>query len=111
MTLEPSQRTLPLPKGWPLHVRSAVLHAISLASAALTLTRSRTTSIRDSKRRLLADLEHAQAEIALLREEIDLKDTRWSRLPSRRRPHYSPIERMRILELKAARGWSREEAA
>ncbi len=28
-----------------------------------------------------------------------------------RRPHYRPIERMAILELKAARGWSQTETA
>ncbi len=51
------------------------------------------------------------AEIALLKEELRIKDERWSRLSSRRRPHYTAIERLRILELKAARGWSREQAA
>ena len=60
MNLPPVWRALPLPRGWPRHVRSAVLHAISLASAALTLARSRTASIRDSKRRLVADLERAE---------------------------------------------------
>ncbi len=111
MTLEPLLRTLPLPKGWPLHVRSAVLHAISLASVALTLTRSRKASVRSSERRLLADLEHAQTEIAQLCEELDLKDARWRRLQSRRRPHYTAIERMRILELKAVRGWSSDQVS
>jgi transposase len=42
---------------------------------------------------------------------LKIKDARWSRLPSRRRPHYTLIERMRILQVKAARGWSREQAA
>jgi transposase InsO family protein len=56
-------------------------------------------------------LDQANAEIALLKEELDIKDSRWSRLSSRRRPHYMPIERMRILQVKAARGWSREQAA
>ena len=28
-----------------------------------------------------------------------------------RRPHYTPIQRMRILQLKAARHWSCEQAA
>ncbi len=80
MTLARSQWTPPLPKRWPRHVKSAVLHAVSLASAALTLARSRVASIRDNKRRLRAHLEHAQTEIAQLREELDLKDARWSRL-------------------------------
>ena len=49
--------------------------------------------------------------MALLKEELDIKDVRWSWLPSRRRPHYTPVQRMRILQLKAARGWSYEQAA
>lgn len=57
------------------------------------------------------ELDRARTEIAQLKEELDLKDARWSRLPSRRRPYYTPLQRMRILQLKAARGWSCEQAA
>ena len=57
------------------------------------------------------ELEWAQSEIALLKEELDLKDARWLRLAPRRRPHYKPQQRMRILQLKAARGWSCTQAA
>ena len=32
-------------------------------------------------------------------------------IPASRRPHYPPIQRMAILELKAARSWSLEQAA
>ena len=32
-------------------------------------------------------------------------------IPPQRRPHYPPIERLAILELKAARGWSLEKTA
>ena len=56
------------------------------------------------QRRLASALDRAQSEIALLTEELDIKDTRWSRLPPRRRPFYGPVQRMRILQLKAARG-------
>ncbi len=34
------RRSLPLPRGWPRHVKSAVLHAVALASAALTFAPS-----------------------------------------------------------------------
>ncbi|OHB71799.1 MAG: hypothetical protein A2V70_01565 [Planctomycetes bacterium RBG_13_63_9] len=34
-----------------------------------------------------------------------------ARLPPHRRPHYPPAERMAILELKVARGWSLEQTA
>jgi hypothetical protein len=57
------------------------------------------------------ELDRTHTEIALLKEELRIEDARWGRLPSRRRPHYTAIERLRILELKAARGWSREQVA
>ena len=34
-----------------------------------------------------------------------------ARMPPRRRPHYGPMQRMRILKLKAARGWSASQTA
>ena len=60
---------------------------------------------------MAAELDRANTEIVLLKEELDIKDDRWSRLPSRRRPYYMPVQRMRILQVKAARGWSCEQAA
>jgi len=33
------------------------------------------------------------------------------RIPAQRRPHYPPIERLAILELRAARGWSMSQTA
>ena len=73
---------------------------------ALTVARTRAGSSG-----VRVELERAEQEIALLREELDLKDSRWIRLSPRRRPHYTPVQRMRILQLKAARNWSCEQAA
>ena len=56
-------------------------------------------------------LDRAHTEIALLKEEIAIKDARWSRIQPRRRPYYGPIQRMRILKLKAARGWTAAQTA
>jgi putative transposase len=50
-------------------------------------------------------------EIHLLNEELRLKDTRMGRIPAQRRPHYLPIERLSILELRAARGWSQAQTS
>jgi len=50
------------------------------------------------------------SEVALLREEIRIKDARMAAVAPHRRPHYSPTERMAILELMAARGWPKAEA-
>jgi putative transposase len=111
MTSRPLPYALPPPKGWTKHFKSSLLHAISLAATALTVARSRAASSCRSAHRLQDELERALTEIALLKEELDSKDARWSRLPSRRRPRYTPIERMRVLQLKAASGWSYEQAA
>src|SRR5436309_12069584 len=53
-------------------------------------------------------LEH---EIQLLREEIRIKDARMEQLEAHRRPHYPPIARLAILELRAARGWTLAQTA
>jgi len=78
---------------------------------ALTIARSREATSRTRQHRLQAQLDRAHTEIALLKEELGIKDSRWSRLPSRKRPHYTPIQRMQILQLRAARGWPYEQAA
>ena len=100
-------RPIRLPRQWSKHVKAGVLHAISLASVALAYTRGQAAG----GRRLCAQLEQATSEIALLREELSIKDGRWERARSRRRPHYTPTQRMRILQLRAARGWTLERTA
>ena len=77
-----------LPKGWTGNVRSAVLHVIGLA-----------------------ENDRLEAEVALLEEEIRIKDARLLCLDPRKRPQYPPTERMAILELRAARSWSRRRTA
>ena len=98
-----------LPKSWSRRVRSAVLHTISLAQYAAVYTRSWAVDSLNGRVRLRAQLEYANQEIALLREEIRVKDARMTRIDPHRRPHYPPTERMAILELRAARGWSLEQ--
>ena len=100
-----------LPGGWPKTVRSALLHAISLAFNVMTVAYGRAARSRNTRHRIQADLDLAWTEIALLREELSIKDLRWNRVPPRRRPYYGPIQRMGILKLKAARGWSASQTA
>ena len=61
--------------------------------------------------RLAADNDRLKQETQLLREELRIKDTRLAKIDPRRRPYYPPTERMAILELKAARGWSLAQTA
>ena len=106
-----TERSALLPKGWTMHVKSALIQSVSLAATALSLAYGRNSSSKSARNQLATELDRATAEIALLKEELAIKDARWSRLPSRRRPYYTPVQRMRILQLKAARGWSCEQAA
>ena len=101
---------IPLPADWPSHVRRGILHVISLAQVALTAVRARAKR-RGVAQRLRAKVEEQAGEISLLTEELELKDLRVARVKPRRRPHYRGTERLRILELKAARGWSKAQAA
>jgi transposase InsO family protein len=78
-----------------------------LATVVLAHARGRAIG----RHRFATQLEQANSEIALLREELDIKDGRWQRSRSRRRPHYTPVQRMRILQLRAARGWTLEKTA
>lgn len=100
-----------LPKGWPRSATTAVLHIISLAQFALAYSRGWAANCPNARIRLRARLDRAQQENALLREQMRIKDTRMALISPQRRPHYSPPERLAILELKAARGWSLEQTA
>lgn len=100
-----------LPRGWTKHVKSALIHAVSLATTALTLARGQASESRVARPRLTVALDRVSTEVALLKEELAIKDGRWRRLASCRRPHYRPLQRMRILQLKAARGWSCKQTA
>jgi hypothetical protein len=92
-------------------VRSAIIHAISLAHFSLTSTRSRAANSWNARIRLTAENDRLRQELALLQEEMRIKDARMLRIPAHRRPHYPPIERLAILELRAARGWSMAQTA
>jgi len=108
-----SQRaaSIPLPKDWPSHIRSAVVHTISLAHFSLTFARSVAANSINARIRLKSEKDRLCQEIALLKEEARIKDARMARIPAPRRPHYPPVERMAILELRAARGWSLSQTA
>lgn len=102
---------IPLPKNWPSRVKSALLHVISLAHYALTYSRSWAADCRNDRVRRKAEIDRLTEQGALLHEEMWIKDTRMEQIPPHRRPYYPPQERLAILELKAARGWSIAQTA
>jgi len=111
MRAVPADFRLLLPKGWPDQIRSAVIHVISLAHISATFARSVAANSINARIRLKAESSRLRQEIALLMEEARIKDSRMDRIAPQRRPHYPPIARMAILELRAARGWSLAQTA
>src|SRR5439155_2795964 len=102
---------MPLPKSWPAKVRSAMLHVVSLAKYAAVYTCSWAADGPNARVRFRAERDRHQEDNALLREELRIKDARMASIPANHRPFYRPTERLAILELKAARGWSLEQTA
>ncbi len=111
MRQPPRSPTAMLPAGWPASVKSAVIHAIALAHYAIVYTRGWAADSVNARVRLRAENQRLRDEVALLREEVRIKDARMARIDPHRRPQYPPTQRMAILELKAARGWSLERTA
>ncbi len=107
-SVTPSMR---LPTNWHRHVRSAIVHAASMATIAFTHALARVANNPDAQIRAKAEIDRLQREIDLLLEEARIKDARMARLPAQRRPHYPPSERLAILALRATRAWSQAETA
>jgi putative transposase len=102
---------VPLPRDWPKTVKNAMLHVIGLARYATAYTRGWAADSPSARVRLKAENDRLKEELQLLREEMRVKDARMATLDPHHRPRYPPRERMAILELKAARHWSLEQAA
>ena len=99
------------PRGWKKRVKRVLPNVLSIGRVCTAAIEAEDVASTDSTTRCSVEVDALRREVQLLREELGLKDPRMSRVLARRRPHYSAIDRMRILELKAARGWSTAEAA
>ena len=108
---DPASSDVPLPKNWPASVKSLILQVISLAHLAIIYSRSWAANSVNARIRLQGKLERSQNEVSSLQEELRIKDARMGASGCPRRPHYRPVERLAILELKAARGWSTAQTA
>ena len=102
---------IPLPRSWNRRVKATVLQVLALSHYTFTALVARAASARDRRTRLQAEIERLDEEFVLLQEEMRIKDARMERLVPHRRPFYTPLERMAILELRAARGWAAQQTA
>src|SRR5439155_6915146 len=82
-----------------------------MAQMALTVARGWAANSANARIRLKTENDRLCQEIGLLREEMRIKDARMLQIPAQRRPHYPPVERLAILELRAARHWSLAQTA
>ena len=94
---------LALPKYWNHNLQAAVLHVISLAHLAIIYARGWAANSINARVRLQAKLEEAENKILLLQEELQIKDSRFSRIEIKNRPRFSSEERMQILQLRAVK--------
>jgi len=102
---------IPLPDNWSLNVKSAILHAISLAQFVMAYTRGWAANSINARIRLKRQVAQLEQQVACLTEQMRIKDARLQRIDSQKRPHYLPVERMAILELRAAQNWSLKQTA
>ncbi|MFC1461217.1 DDE-type integrase/transposase/recombinase [Verrucomicrobiota bacterium] len=102
---------IPLPLAWPALVRKAMLHVASLARWDMIYMHTASEHHEHPDSKTASDIQHRDDEIALLKEEIRILQTRIQKIPPGNRPYYPPAERMAILIHKAARGWNRHQTA
>jgi len=57
---------IPLPKGWPRSIRSAVIHTIALAQFSLTHTRSWAANSWNARIRLKQENDRLRQEVTIL---------------------------------------------
>ena len=111
MTRHTNSPTIPLPRGWPQSVKVAILHIISLAQFGMAYTRGWAVNSPIARIRLKTENERLKQLLALLKEELRIKDARMARIPAIERPHYLPTDRMSILEVRASQGWNMQQTA
>lgn len=104
-------KDIPVPERWPLLIRQAMLHAVSIAHFSIVCALSRAENSKCYEANLKGKIDRLEAELAQVKNQNRILISRFSRIPSRQRPYYSPNERMDILCHKAACGWKLKKTA
>ena len=83
-----------------------MLNVVALARLAISDVRGAMALSPFERVRLRTDAQRLQDHVAMLEEQMRIKDARMARIEPRKRPHYTPQERLQILLLRSANGWS-----
>jgi hypothetical protein len=105
---EEEAESLRLPRNWPTLVRSAVLQVIGIVRIAMLTGRE---ALIKNGAAPDARIHQLESEVAMLREELRINSARMRRVLPSRRPQYTGLERMAILQLRAMRGWNKSETS
>ena len=94
----------------PAWSNSTVLHLIDAVAVAIAqgymLARARLVSHPSPVVRLAAARNAAIWDAALLERELAVFRQERERIPSKQRPHYTPMNRLEILQIMRLRDWS-----
>jgi transposase-like protein len=96
---------------WPKSLRQAVDAIAVVFAAVYELARTRAATHPSSTVRAMAQSDDAIFDAKLLEREADILRRNREEIPARRRPHYSPADRLEIIQLMRLRGWSIDETA
>jgi len=73
-------RKIPLPRSWNRRVKSAVLQILALSHYTFAGLIARAVHDRNRQTPMRAEIDRLQQELALLREELRIKNARMARL-------------------------------
>jgi transposase InsO family protein len=93
-----------------LALRAALAAARLLGVATGTHLRQ-LRGLADPMTALQARLQHAELRARLASEAAELLAARFSKIPERHRPYFTPAQRFRILEIRSLLAWSAAETA
>ena len=102
---------IPLPESWPDNVKRAMNKALQLARFDIIRVRGEVDYDYRTEVRLKAENDKLRNELALERDYNDILISRFRQIPAKKRPNYTPVDRMRVLNHKAARGWNLKQAS
>ncbi|GHT46460.1 hypothetical protein FACS189454_07620 [Planctomycetales bacterium] len=98
-------------QGWTDYTLLAILHIIALARIVILNAASWSEDKECNGLRLRVENDLLRSEVGLLQREIEIKDARFTQLEPKKRPYYLLCERLEILMIRAACGWTNEQTA
>ena len=89
----------------------AVLSAAHLLGLAAGTHLRHLRAQKDALTLLQARLEEAELRARLAWETAELLRDRFAKIPERHRPHFTPAQRFRVLEIRSLLAWNARETA